>query len=136
MANVMSFPARRISKAQAIDGSGHEVTLDLVEIERQLTIAFAARYGPELGQEVTAEAIAWAWENRSKLEGMHNPSGYLFRVGQSKSRRLLRWKKERVRFPAEQTSTQSTWSEPGLPAALARLKEEERTAVVPSTTGN
>lgn len=134
MANVVRFPARRISKERAINLVGQDMTvevgLDLVGIERRLSVAFVARYGPELGQEVTAEAMAWAWENHSKLESMKNPSGYLFRVGQSKSRKFLRWKKERVRFPAEKATSQSTWTEPGLPAALARLNDEERTAVV------
>lgn len=130
MVNVMRLPARRFSRAATDDVTDLGVSLDLVEIERRLTVAFSARYGPELGKEVSAEAMAWAWENRAKLEGMSNPSGYLFRVGQSKSRKFFRWKKERVRFPAEQATTQSTWSEPGLPAALARLTEEERTAVV------
>jgi len=104
--------------------------LDLGEIEDRIAVAFVARYGPDLGREVTAEAMAWAWENRTKLETMENPSGYLFRVGQSKSRKFLRWNKERVRFPAEQPSPASTWTEPALPAALTRLGEEERTAIV------
>jgi len=43
-------------------------SLDLAELETRLKVAFLARYGPELGAEVTAEAMAWAWENRTKLE--------------------------------------------------------------------
>ena len=56
-----------------------------------------------------------------------------FRVGQSKSRKYLRWRRESVRFPREhvtQAVSQSTWSEPALPDALAALPEESRTAVV------
>jgi len=103
---------------------------DLAEVEKTLRVAFLARYGSELGQEVTAETMAWAWEHRDELDAMTNPTGYLFRVGQSKSRRFLRWKRERVRFPAERPTTAGAWTEPQLPEALAKLGEQERTAVV------
>ena len=103
---------------------------DLASIEQALRVAFLARYGPELGQEVTAETMAWAWEHRVQLDSMDNPTGYLFRVGQSKSRRFLRWKRERLKFPTERPSTTGAWTEPQLPEALAKLDEEERTAVI------
>lgn len=107
-----------------------EITIDLTDVEQRLSVAFTARYGTELGPDITAEAMAWAWENREKVASMDNPAGYLFRVGQSKSRKFLRWNHERVRFPSEPATSQSTWTEPGLPAALGSLGEEERTAVV------
>lgn len=110
---------------------------DLEELERRLAAAFLARYGSDVGPEVTAETMAWAWEHRQKLEGMDNPAGYLFRVGQSKSRRFLRWRREGLRFPAERspiervaTPKEGHWTEPALPDALAKLGHEERTAVV------
>jgi len=106
------------------------MALDLADLEKRLNVAFLARYGPDLGREITAEAIAWAWENRTKLEQMKNPGGYLFRVGQSKSRKFLRWRREQVRFPAEAATNPSNWTEPGLPGALTRLGEEQRTALV------
>jgi len=105
-------------------------SLDLAALEKRLNVAFLARYGPDLGAEITAEAMAWAWENRAKLEPMKNPGGYLFRVGQSKSRKFLRWRREQVRFPAEAATNPSNWTEPGLPDALTRLGEEQRTALV------
>jgi RNA polymerase sigma-70 factor (ECF subfamily) len=103
---------------------------DLAAIEQTLRVAFLARYGTDLGPEVTAETMAWAWEHRQELDAMNNPTGYLFRVGQSKSRRFLRWKRERLRFPAERANSPGPWTEPQLPDALAKLDEEERTAVV------
>ena len=103
---------------------------DLAAIERMLRVAFLARYGTDLGQEVTAETMAWAWEHRQDLDKMENPTGYLFRVGQSKSRRFFRWKQEHLRFPAERATTQGVWTEPQLPDALAKLDDGERTAVV------
>jgi len=36
---------------------------------------------------VTAEALAYAWENWDRLSSMKNPVGYLYRVGQSRARR-------------------------------------------------
>lgn len=75
------------------------MSLDLTALEERLFVAFTARLGPDLGREVTAEAMAWAWEHRTKLESMKNPAGYLFRVGQSKSRKFLRWSRERASFP-------------------------------------
>ena len=33
-----------------------------------------------------AEALAWAWENWERVQGLTNPAGYLYRVAQSKSR--------------------------------------------------
>lgn len=104
--------------------------LDIVDLEKRLSTAFLARYGADVGREVTAETLAWAWENRARLVEMDNPAGYLFRVGQSKSRRHLRWNRERIRFPEEQVESGQPWAEPGLAAALGKLNEEQRTVVV------
>lgn len=113
--------------------------------EDRLRRAFVARFGLEIGIEVTAEAIAWAWEHREQLDSMKNPTGYLFRVGQSRSRRLLRWKRERPVFPqalGTQTAagTKAEWlvpvssevnpPEPQLGGALAALNDNQRTAVI------
>jgi len=57
------------------------------ETEPRLSYALAAAYGPEIGAEATADAPALAWENWQRIKGMANPAGYLFRVGQSRSRR-------------------------------------------------
>lgn len=104
--------------------------LDLPDLEKRLSTAFLARYGTEVGREVTSETLAWAWEHRERLVGMTNPAGYLFRVGQSKSRKLLRWSREPVRYPTENIDDQQPWVEPGLADALALLDEEQRTTIV------
>lgn len=115
------------------------LSLDLADLEQRLRVAFLARYGPQLGAEVAAEAMAWAWENRDRLETMENPAGYLFRVGQSKSKRLFRWRRETVRFPDERSlhsgdtardRREPAWTEPKLSEALNRLGKQERTAVI------
>ena len=70
------------------------------------------------------------WENRDELSEMENPAGYLFRVGQSRSRRYIRWQQEHLRLPPESAESAMSWTEPQLPNALAALGDEERTAVI------
>ena len=49
--------------------------------------ALAALYGFEDDRDATAEALAYAWENWPRLQHIANLPGYLFRVGQTRSRR-------------------------------------------------
>ena len=99
-------------------------------VEGRLRRAFVARYGLDLGLEITAETMAWAWEHRSRLAGVSNPAGYLYRVGQSRARRHLRWRRRQVSFPTESPEAAMPWVEPNLGTALAQLDAEQRTAVV------
>jgi DNA-directed RNA polymerase specialized sigma24 family protein len=60
---------------------------DLVnEVRPKLRRALVAAYGLDRGEEAAAEAMAWAWEHRVRLGSMTNPLGYLYRVGQTRSR--------------------------------------------------
>lgn len=95
--------------------------------ERRLSFAFAAAYGPELGREATAEAVAYAWEHWERISDMSNPVGYLFRVGQSKVRR---YRRQRPPIAPEVSTASEHWVEPKLPAALASLSRNQRVAVV------
>lgn len=88
--------------------------------------ALEAAFGRDLGREATAEALAYGWEHWERLRVMENPVGYLYRVGRSRARSLRT--PLRV-FPAVD-ATQWPWVEPGLPAALRRLSDRQRTAVV------
>ncbi|MEX0865530.1 MAG: sigma-70 family RNA polymerase sigma factor [Acidimicrobiia bacterium] len=91
--------------------------------------ALIAVYGPELGAESTAEALAYAWEHWPRVEGMENPAGYLYRVGRNWGRRTsLRGARMRVGFPP--TSHDDPWVEPALPGALAGLSHRQRVAVL------
>lgn len=58
---------------------------------------------------------------------MERPVGYLFRVGQSRTRRLRLTRPDG--FPAPGPS-EMPWVEPGLPRALNGLSEKQRVAVV------
>ena len=103
-----------------------EFTRFVEKVEPRLSYAFYAAYGPEVGSEVTADALAFAWEHWDKVVKMDNPAGYLYRVGQSNARRYHR---PRVLFP--KTSPDHTPEfEPGLPAALEGLTEAQRQAVI------
>jgi RNA polymerase sigma factor (sigma-70 family) len=96
------------------------------EVEPRLSYALAAAYGPEVGSDVTADALAWAWEHWEKVQNMTNPSGYLYRVGQSKARWYHR---PRVLFPQVSTAEVSGMA-PELPGALEGLSKHQRVAVV------
>ena len=96
------------------------------EIEPRLSFALAAAYGPEVGSDVTADALAWAWEHWGKVQTMGNPSGYLYRVGQSKARWYHR---PRVLFPQVPPAEVSGMA-PELPGALGGLTKHQRVAVV------
>jgi DNA-directed RNA polymerase specialized sigma24 family protein len=95
--------------------------------ESRLRHALTAAFGFEIGREAAAEALAYGWEHWDKVNGMTNPVGYLYTVGRSKARRLIRLNKPV--FPAI-PEDRTPWFEPGLPAALAGLPEKQRTVVL------
>lgn len=103
-----------------------EFTRFVKEVESRLSYAFFAAYGPEVGSEVTAESLVYAWEHWSRVRTMSNPVGYLYRVGQSKARWYHR---PRTFFPRSVSPTIPE-VEPKLPEALKRLTENQRLAVV------
>ena len=94
------------------------------EAEPRLRRALVAAYGFETGRDAAAEALAYAWEHWERLQDIKNLPGYLYRVGQSRSRR----RKPAVLFEIPGWPERSF--EPGLPAALAALSLRQRQAVV------
>jgi DNA-directed RNA polymerase specialized sigma24 family protein len=107
------------------------IRVDFVEFVRtnepRLRHALTATLGFEDGKEAAAEAFAYGWEHWDRVGAMDNPVGYLYSVGRSKGRKLRSW--ARPFFP-EIPEDRTPWFEPGLPAALARLPEKERTVVL------
>jgi DNA-directed RNA polymerase specialized sigma24 family protein len=89
---------------------------DRVAFER-----FVKEAGPRLSR---ALAAAYAWENWQELRHVANLAGYLFRVGQTRSRR----KRQPVLFDVGGDAEHGF--EPGLPKALAALSQRQRLAVV------
>jgi DNA-directed RNA polymerase specialized sigma24 family protein len=98
----------------------------------RLRRAFVARFGVEVGYDVHAETMAWAWQHRDQLGALTNPAGYLFRVGQSAARRHQRWSRGTGLFPMD---ANASWADvPELDwdvlQALRKLKPKERVAVL------
>ena len=92
----------------------------------RLRHAFVARYGPEIGAEATQEALAYGWEHWDRVSRMDNPAGWLYRVGQSRSRRL---RKRPVRLPPPERHHNPVM-EPDLPKGLRALPDRQRIAVL------
>lgn len=90
--------------------------------------ALVARYGVDVGPDLHAEAVAYAWEHWARLSTMTNPLGYLFRVGQSAARRHPLIRAAPV-FPPE-PGHEVHGPEPGLDTALRSLPDDQRVAVV------
>jgi DNA-directed RNA polymerase specialized sigma24 family protein len=108
-----------------MDEDGFE---DLVaRVRPRLARAFVAAYGRDRGQEALGEAMAVAWERFAEVAAMDNPAGYLYRVGQSRSRPRRRVETTRLPAPNELGLPDV---EPGLPAALKALSERQRVCVV------
>ena len=114
--------------------SGHlrsersEFTAFARNVEPRLLHALVAQYGPVDGREATVDALSWAWENWTRLADVDNKLGYLFRVGQSATRRFAsRPVPSVLHVPVQQ---QPPEIDPRLLPALAQLSEQQRTAVV------
>jgi DNA-directed RNA polymerase specialized sigma24 family protein len=98
----------------------------VAETGPRLGRALTALYGFEDGRDATAEALAYAWENWSRLRHISNLPGYLFRVGQTRGRR----RRQPVTGLFDVGEGAEHRFEPGLPRALAALTQRQRLAVV------
>ena len=95
------------------------------DTEPRLRRALVAAYGPQRGREAAAEALAYAWQHWDEVRTMANAAGYLYRVGQSRTRPRL----VPPLFPPVPEGREP-WVEPELTAALESLTERERVATV------
>lgn len=105
------------------------VTDDFTEFfktaEPRLRLALCSAFGIDVGQEASAEALAFAWEHWDRVRNASNPTGYLY--GRNKARGSLR-RRPPVLPPVPPGGL--PWIEPCLPTALARLSERQRTVVM------
>jgi RNA polymerase sigma factor (sigma-70 family) len=101
----------------------------MAEVEPKLRVALVATYGPRDGREAALDALSWAWENWAKVSEMANPAGYLYRVGQTATRRYSArpFPPELLTAVQHQSPIEIT---PELVPALARLSLQQRTVVV------
>ena len=91
-----------------------------------LRVALVSAYGSEAGLDAAAEAMAYGFEHWDRLSAMANPSGYLYRVGQTAARRARRIP---PLLPAPPPATIPEL-DPGLVPALDELSEAQRTCVL------
>ena len=107
-------------------------TVDLIEAdfeefvtmaEPRLRRGYLGTVGVDRMPDAVAEALAYGWEHWNRISTMTNTVGYLFRVGQSKTRARMRPQ------PPVLVPTTLPTIEPGLPGALKALPDSQRTAV-------
>ena len=105
-----------------------EFTRSVGEQVRRALVAF---YGVEIGTEAAAEAMSVAWQRWAEVSAMDNPSGFVFRVGQSKARPHLRWFQRRGVFPSTEGRIAATdGARLEVLDALRQLQPDQRAAVV------
>ncbi len=104
--------------------------------QARIRAGLIAAYGPEIGAEAAADAMAYGWENWERLSTMANPSGYLFRVGQTSARTALNRRsrqsgslEQSTKLPIPSASELPDF-EPGLVPALEKLSESQRLCVL------
>jgi RNA polymerase sigma-70 factor (ECF subfamily) len=95
------------------------------EVEPRLKRALIAAFGVDRGLDATAEAVSYGWQHWDRVQQMQNPAGYLYRVGRSRGRPDRR----PIVLPMADPDT-PVRVEPGLPAALAKLSDGQRTSVM------
>ncbi len=95
------------------------------DVEPRLRHSLIPSVGLDAATEATAEALAYGWEHWDRLRHMDNPAGYLYRVARTKARQTS---KRKPVLPGVSVS-HLPHVEPGLPRALGRLSEKQRTVV-------
>ncbi len=108
--------------------SGEEFAAFVRGVQPRLQRGLVATYGPDVGRQATVDALSWAWEHWDQIRSVENQAGYLYRVGQSASRRYV----PKPLPPALLVELDQRFPdvEPGLLPALARLSAKQRTVVV------
>jgi len=92
----------------------------------KLRSALVGACGADVGLDAAAEAMAFGWENWPTVSAMENPTGYLYRVGQTAARRLRR---DPPLFPAPEPTRVDSFT-PELLPALTELSDMQRICVV------
>ena len=95
--------------------------------EQSIKVALCSAFGQEIGLEATRDALAYGWEHWERIRDMDSPAGYLWKVGRNRANRLSA---RRTPLFESVSLERLPWVEPGLPAALERLSEKQRVAVL------
>jgi RNA polymerase sigma factor (sigma-70 family) len=103
--------------------SGTEFEAFVASVEPSLRRALGGHLPAALVPDALAEAFAYAWQHWSRLRAMHNPTGYLFRVAQSKART------KRAGMTPATAAEELPDVEPRLLDAMRSLSPQQRSAV-------
>ena len=107
-----------------VSNAEEEFVAFVTDVEPRLRRALIALRGAENGRDAASEALTWAWEHWAEVREMENPAGYLYRVGQSRSR------PRRRRLLPRQDVVPAPDSYEDLAEALRELTSRQRTAVM------
>lgn len=104
---------------------GAETTFEtfVAAVEPRLRRALTGHLPLDAVPDAVAEALAYAWQHWDRVRDLDNPAGYLFRVGQSRSRR------RREGVPVGPDPARLPEVEPALGPALRALAPQQRSAV-------
>ncbi len=108
-----------------VNAAAEFIASSRVALER----ALVARYGVADGLDAAAQAVEYAYAHWSRISLMGNPSGYLFRVGQSHARRWLRSSRRLTALVADPVTTDRP-IDIDLQRALLRLPWQQRVSIV------
>ena len=111
---------------EGVETSQQAFSAFAAEAEPKVRRALVAAFGPDVGTDAAAEAMAVAWEKWSVVRTRPNPAGYVWGIGRNVARKRLGGSRL---FPAPDPQAEP-WIEPGLPAAIEHLSENQRTAVI------
>jgi DNA-directed RNA polymerase specialized sigma24 family protein len=103
--------------------SGREFEAFVASVEPSLRRALGGHLPAALVPDALAEAFAYAWQHWSRLRAMGNPTGYLFRVAQSKTR------SKRAGLSPATAAEELPDIEPGLLDAMRSLSSQQRSVV-------
>ena len=98
-----------------------------LQVARALALTLGDR---ELAAEATDEAMVRAYQRWSRVGGLDNPGGWVYRVGLNWSRSILRRAARGQRPPAERHADEPMIPEPTVVAALGALSVDHRAVVV------
>jgi RNA polymerase sigma-70 factor (ECF subfamily) len=110
-------------------GTDDELAGFLAGFRPDLERALVARFGLNDGMDAASVAIGYAYQNWERLGSMENPAGYLYRVGVSSARRTHS-RRRRTELLVRDPVTVDQPADVDLQQALARLRPEQRVAVV------
>lgn len=112
--------------AEGVETSQQAFSVFAADAEPKVRRALVAAFGPDIGTDAAAEAMAVAWEKWPVVQTRPNPAGYVWGIGRNVARKRLG--QSRL-FPTPDPQREP-WIEPGLPAAIEHLSENQRTAVI------